>query len=153
MYKKIITGFTLIEVMIVVVILAILTMLAVPSYQEYMARSKRADVQGALYGLASAMTRFYTENNTYCGSDDGGTIGTCVSPDSPGIFSSQVPISGGTAYYNLTISAVAANSYTLTATRTGTMNADKCGDFTLQHTNVRGLNNESAGINVNDCWR
>ena len=144
-------GFTLIEVMIVVAIVAILASIALPSYNEYVARAKRADAQGALSGLALAMERFFTQNNTYCGSDDAGVVGTCVNNDAPGIFSNQVPLDGGTAYYNLTISITTPVSYTLTATRTGGLAGDKCGDFTFTNTGQKGLANNTAALT--DCWR
>ncbi|HFB66207.1 MAG TPA: prepilin-type N-terminal cleavage/methylation domain-containing protein [Aeromonadales bacterium] len=143
-------GFTLIELMIVVVVVAVLTSIALPSYRESVAKSKRSDAQGALYGLAAAMERFFTENNTYCGSDEGGTVGTCIANDAPGIFSKQVPIDGGTKYYNLRITPT-TTSYTIKAIRTGSMATDKCGDFTLTNTNVQGLENNTA--TVADCWR
>ena len=144
-------GFTLIELMIVVAIVGILAAIAYPSYQEFVARSKRADAQGALLSLASAMERYFTENNTYCGSDNGGTAGTCVDGDSPGIFTDQVPVDGGNAYYNLTISTVteAPNTYTISATRTGSMSSDRCGDFTLTNTNVQDIENSTD----TDCWK
>ncbi len=123
-----------------VAILAILASIAVPSYMESVRKSKRADARGALLGLSGAMERFFTENNSYCGSDIGGTIGTCVADDSPGIFSNQVPVDGGSAYYDLTISAVTTTSYTLTATRTGSMTGDaRCGDYTLDSVGAQGF--------------
>ncbi len=144
-------GFTLIELMIVVVIVAILSVVAIPAYQESVAKAKRADAQGALYGLAGAMERFYTENNTYCGSDDGGAVGTCVDGDTPGIFADQVPVDGGAKNYDLEITTTAANTYTISATRAGSMAGDKCGDFTLTNTNVQGISNNTAALA--DCWR
>ncbi len=144
-------GFTLIEIMIVIAIVAILSSIAIPAYSEYAARAKRTDAQGALAGLAVAMERFFAQNHTYCGSDASGTVGTCVNNDAPGIFSSQVPVDGGTAYYNLTISLVSPLSYTLTATRAGGMAADKCGDFTFTNTGQKGLVNNTAALT--DCWR
>jgi len=147
------TGFTLIELMIVVAVVGILAAIALPAYQESVAKSKRADAQGALHSLAGSMERFFTENNTYCGSDNGGAVGTCVNGDIPAFFSSQVPVDGGTAYYNLTISAVTAGSYTLTATRTGSMAGDKCGDFTLTNTSVQAITNQDAGVVAANCWR
>ncbi|MCN4143927.1 MAG: prepilin-type N-terminal cleavage/methylation domain-containing protein [Thiohalomonas sp.] len=147
------TGFTLIELMIVVAVVGILAGIALPSYQESVAKSKRADAQGALLSLSASMERYFTENNTYCGSDNGGAVGTCVNADIPAFFSSQVPVDGGTAYYNLTISLVSPSSYTLTATRTGSMAADKCGDFTLTNTNVQAIANQTAGVLAANCWR
>jgi type IV pilus assembly protein PilE len=52
------TGFTLTEVMIVVVIVGILATIAYPSYQEKVLRSRRADGQAALMSLAQAQERY-----------------------------------------------------------------------------------------------
>jgi len=51
-------GFTLIEIMIVVVVISILASIAIPAYSDYVARAKRAQAQGALFELSSAMERF-----------------------------------------------------------------------------------------------
>ncbi len=150
-------GFTLIEVMIVVVVVSILVAIALPSYQESIAKSKRAEAQAALLSLSAAMERGYTENNSYC--DLGGTGGasSCGAgtndTGTPSVFSPTVPLDGGTAYYNLTISAATANSYTLTATRTGSMASDKCGNFTLTNVNVQGIASADSNIKISDCWR
>ena len=151
------TGFTLIELMIVVVVISILAAISLPSYQENVAKSKRADAQGALLSFSGAMERAFTENNNYC--DVGGTGGanSCGAgtndTGTPSIFSATVPLDGGTAYYDLTISSVDSVSYTLTATRTGSMASDKCGDFTLTNVGVQAIANQNGGINANNCWR
>ena len=155
MKLKSIAGFTLIEMLIVIAVISILASIAIPAYQESVAKAKRADAQGALYGLATAMERFYTENSSYCDAGGAGGADSCgaATNDSgtPSIFNSTVPVDGGTAFYNLTISAVAANTYTLTATRTGSMAGDKCGDFTLTNTNTQGIVNNTAALG--NCWR
>ncbi|MCU7836974.1 MAG: prepilin-type N-terminal cleavage/methylation domain-containing protein [gamma proteobacterium symbiont of Taylorina sp.] len=147
---KIHHGFTLIELMITVAVIAILATIALPSYQESIAKARRSDAQGALYGLANAMQRFFTEHNTFCGAETGGTAGTCAA-GSPRIYSANVPGSGGSSYYNMTISAVTQTSYTLTATRSGSMTDDKCGNFTLTNIGVRGLVSNSHPASL--CWR
>lgn len=58
-------GFTLIELMIVVVIIGILAMIAYPSYQESLTKTRRTDGQSHLMSIINAQERFYTENNTY----------------------------------------------------------------------------------------
>jgi type IV pilus assembly protein PilE len=140
--------------MIVVAIIGILATIAYPSYQESVAKSKRADAQGALLSLAGALERHFTETNSYC---DAGTtvVGGCGSgtgdSGAPTIFTDQVPVDGGTAYYDLTISAVTGTTFTVSATRTGSMASDKCGDFTYTHAGAQGLANNTA--TVADCWR
>ena len=99
-------GFTLIELMIAVMIVGIIAAVAIPSYQSQVTKSRRADAQGALTGLANAMERYFTNQNTYAGA--------AVGDD--GIFPDQAPLDGGTKYYQLSISAQDASSYTLQAT-------------------------------------
>lgn len=100
-------AFTLIEVMIVVAIVAILTAIAIPSYQQYVVRAQRKTAQGALQGLAQAMERFYAQNNTYVGTDAGSGV--------PAMFKGTSPLDGGAAVYNLRITNVTATTYSLEA--------------------------------------
>ena len=58
-------GFTLLELMIVVVIIAILTTLAVYNYGRYGYRSRRSDAQDFLHQIASAEERYYSNHNVY----------------------------------------------------------------------------------------
>ena len=58
-------GFTLIELMITVAIMAIIAAIAYPSYIDSVRKARRADAQAQMLELASFMERFYTENNRY----------------------------------------------------------------------------------------
>ncbi len=137
-------AFTLIELMVAVAIVGILAGIAYPSYQDSVMKSRRADAKGALLGLANAMERHFTETNSYLGvgMTDGDT-------GSPTIFSATSPVDGGTPYYNLTISAATADSYTLDATPIGAQANDPCGTLSLTQTGVRSV---STALSVTDCW-
>ena len=63
-------GFTLIEAMVVVVIIAIMASIGIPSYRQYMMRAQRADGTGALLRMASAQEKFYLQNNRYAGAGE-----------------------------------------------------------------------------------
>ena len=141
-------GFTLVELMIVVAIIAILAGVALPSYQEQLSVSRRADAQSALISFANAMERYYTENNTYTAAATAG-----ADTGTPTIFSTEAPLDGATKYYDLTIFAAAASTYELRAAPKNNQANDQCGTLTVTHTGVRGLNSQDAGIVVNDCWR
>lgn len=137
-------GFTLIELMVTVAIIGILAGIAYPGYQDSVMKSRRADAEGALLGLANAMERHFTETNSYLGA---GTTGGDTG--SPTIFSATSPVDGGTPYYNLTINAATDDSYTLNAAPTGAQANDKCGTLSLTQTGARGI---STALSVTDCW-
>ena len=63
-------GFSLIEVMIVLVIIGVLLLVAVPGYQESMRKSHRADGMRDLMELVSRKERFYAQNSRYSFDDD-----------------------------------------------------------------------------------
>ncbi len=60
-------GFTLIELMIVIAIIAIITTLALPSYNKQVADGRRADAQSLLIELSQKLERRYLKNGTYTG--------------------------------------------------------------------------------------
>jgi len=145
-------GFTLIELMIVVAIIGILAGIAYPSYQESVTKSRRADAKGALLGFANAMERHFTETSSYCDAGGAGGTSSCGGATndtgSPTVFSTTSPVDGGTAFYNLTISAVTASTFTLSAAPTTPQSGDSCGTLTLLHTGAKGVSSST----VADCW-
>lgn len=138
-------GFTLIELMIVVAIIAVIAGIALPSYQEHVKTSRRADAQGALLGLAQAMEQHFTENGTYAGAADGNDV--------PLIFATEAPLDGGTKFYNLR--ADVANdgiSYELQAQAKGAQAGD--GNLLLRSTGAKGWDRSGDGsFDTGDmCW-
>jgi type IV pilus assembly protein PilE len=134
-------GFSLIELMVAVAIVGILAMVAYPSYQNQVQRTRRADAQGALMGLAGALERHFTVNNTYLGAAAGGG-----DTGAPAIYPTEAPLDGNTKYYDLTIQAATASTYTIAAAPKGAQAGDGCGTLTVTHTGVRGAAQA-------DCWR
>jgi type IV pilus assembly protein PilE len=147
-------AFTLIELMIVVAIIGILAAIAYPSYQDNVMKSRRSDVKGVVLGLANAMERHFTENNSYCDAGGAGGVNSCGAAgtnDSGTPSPSVYGIPAETAsYYTVTIVAgTTANSYTVSAAPAGPQATDKCGTLTLTHT---GVKNNSAGLDPLVCW-
>jgi len=153
MKKQLTEGFTLIELMIVIVIIGILAALAYPAYIDQVRKSRRADCAGVITGLAAAMERNFTEFNTYLGlaGTDAPPAAVNTGTPRPSIYPAKCPIEGATTkYYDLTISAATATTYTLTATRFGDQANDGiCGDLTLTNTGIKGITGTGA---VNRCW-
>jgi type IV pilus assembly protein PilE len=114
--KRKASGFTLVELMIVVAIVGILAAIAYPAYTDSARKGRRAQAITDLYSIQLAQEKWRANNSTY------GTLanvwGTVTT--SPAT---------GTAYYNLAISGNTATAYTLTATATtaGGQNNDKAG--------------------------
>ena len=138
-------GFTLIELMIVVVIVGILASIAYPSYRESVAKGKRAQARAVLSQAQQWMERHYSENYRY----DKTAAGVAIDNTEGGIFASQfgtAPVaSEGSASYNITLETTdSGTKYTLTATRTGSMAGDRCGDFTVTSTGRKGVVNHSG---------
>ncbi len=140
-------GFTLIELMVVALVIGILAGIAYPSYIEQIRKSRRADANGALLGLANALERHATDNGTYLGAATGG-----ANTGAPAIYATQSPVDGGTAYYNLTISAATQTTFTIQATPTtnGGQDEYKCGTLTLTNAGVKGVSGGSA--TWDQCW-
>jgi type IV pilus assembly protein PilE len=114
-------GFTLIEVMIVILILGIVAAIALPSYSNQVARSRRSDCMGVLLGFAQAMEKYRAVNFTYLGA---ATAGADTGAPANTLYPDQCPIEGDTPFYNLTIQAATANSFTVQAASTGTQADD-----------------------------
>lgn len=138
-------GFSLIELLIAMVIIGILAMVAYPSYQNTVRKSRRADAQGDLMALASIMERQFTAASTYMNMGSVDTDGNGVGDTgTPQFFSGTSPSSGGgQAAYNLTILNVAATTYTLQAAPIGAQAGD--GIVTLNQAGLRTWDSNNDG--------
>jgi len=101
-------GFTLIEVMIAIVIVAILVAIAIPSYRNYIVRTKRVDAQTQLIDIAHQLQRYKIANFTY--TKTGGVPITLAD-----IGRSSNINNSGQSLYTLQLTDVTANTWTLIA--------------------------------------
>jgi type IV pilus assembly protein PilE len=114
-------GFTLIEVMIVVTIVAILAAIAYPSYLESVRKSRRAEARAQLMEAAQFMQRFYSQNDSFSQ-----TIGGI--PTALPITLRSVPRQGARTYgIDFVTGSLTPGSFNLEAVPTGSMAGDRCG--------------------------
>jgi len=137
-------GFTLVELLVVATALAILAAIALPAFFEQLARARRTAVQAALLEDAAYMQHYYASHDAFSGTPP------------PQLPFAQAPRQGGVAYViTVAVPAVDPSSFLLTATRTGGMSRDPCGDFTVDHLGRRELvpGSFAPGRDAARCWR
>lgn len=129
-------GFTLVELMVVVAIIAILAAFAVPNYLRYGIRARRADGQNILLRVANAQERFYSTNNRY------GTLAEVGFNNT----------SSEKGYYTVSVApASPATTFVATAAPVpgGPQAKDDCKSLTINNAGVKGY----TGATTNGtCW-
>lgn len=128
------TGFTLIELMITVAIIAILAAIALPSYKNYIVKSHRTEAQAAMLSLAQYLESKYNASFSY--------------PAVASIPESLTKPGNVSDYYTISVSiANASQTYTITAAPiTSKQNDTQCGTLTL---NEQGVKTPTTS----GCWK
>lgn len=140
-------GFTLIEVMIVVVIVAILAAVAIPSYQDSVRKTRRADAKESLTRIAALQERYFFTKNDYGTAAQLGVANTSTE-----------------GYYTI-------NIYTTPGTNTGQCGSDpcyrivatpvamgpqaadtKCAIFALNHIGQKSAKDSGDADRTDECW-
>lgn len=133
--RKYMSGVTLMELMIVVVIISILTAIAYPSYRQYVARAKRNEAKAGLLQIATLQERFYLQNNTY--TTDLTNLGFTVAANAP----------SDTGTYVFSVPNANANTFNAVATyQKADDELGKCATLTIDGSQIKG------STPYNDCW-
>lgn len=129
-------GFTLIELAIVLLIVAILMAVAIPSYRKYVVRSNRVDAQRTLVDIAAREEQVFYGKNAYT--------------KDLNLMNGATSMAG--TNYNIDIASASSTAFVARATAIGQQAASdkQCQTLTLSNTGVQG----STGTTANDtaCW-
>jgi type IV pilus assembly protein PilE len=121
-------GFTLIELMIVVVVVSILAMIAYPTYSSHVRKTARKEAAGVMLDVAGRMERIRSQKLAY----------EAFTPESTQRYSIAVEVPDGT-------------QFTITATPTADQTGDTCGTITLNHRGAWTFKKDSAVLPQSTC--
>jgi len=144
-------GVTLLELMIVIVIVAVLASIAIPSYRNYVIRAQRTDATSGLLRLATQQEKFYLQNNRYAANAEL----AIAPPNGLGVAGTE------NGWYALSIDAPSAACPLVScfvaraAPAAGSpqaVDAD-CQGFAVNERGVRTATNSGGVDNTATCWR
>ena len=136
-------GFSLIELMIVVLVIGILSAVAIPAYQNYITRAARTKATQGLMNLSGLEERFFYSNNKYTKTlTDLGITGSPYCVDN----------CTDSRFYTITIPSASSTDYTLQAVPGGAQAAQDaaCGTLKLNRAGQKTATGDPS--NVKRCW-
>jgi type IV pilus assembly protein PilE len=146
--KRRTSGFSLIELMIVVTIATILAVIAIPSYNNQVRKSRRTEAKTAIMDLAAREERYYATQNVY--SNDGVALQ----------YGAAFPVSTGT-YYTITVNQLTQPTPTLPGTYTlwvvpaagsPQLNDTSCQKFIVDQTGKQTSLDNTGTDSTTTCW-
>lgn len=148
-------GFTLIELMIVAVVVAILASIAIPSYAEYIRRSNRASAKAAIAELLAKQESWRADRKTFAttlatlGYPVNGSVsyllrdGSATSSTTSAVYRLEMTTSAGPPVSFDTVQAIPI----------GSQSQDKCGTLIVSALGARSVSGAASGWDANRCWK
>lgn len=151
-------GFTLVELMIVIVIVAILASIAIPAYEHEIQESRRTEARTAVLDLAAREQRLFAVQNSF--SNNFGALGYAA------VGSNAASVTVGSGYYQVVVNVpaaapdpnlanLAAPSFSITATPVaGSSQASDsaCASFTVDSAGYQSAQNSANADDTATCW-
>lgn len=144
-------GFTLVELMIVIVIIGVLAAFAYPTYTKYKIRTQRTDAQSEMQQIARNLAAYKLANNNYAKIVSGTTVAVAIGDTN--IYGASVTPSQSTALYNLSLVVPdTLDRWTLTATPILTAQQKGDGALTLTNTGIQcWYKGKDSSYTASDC--
>lgn len=140
-------GFTLIELMIVIVVVAILVGIALPSYQQQVIKTKRSLGKAELMEVLARQEQFFVNNRQYAVALDSLGYTNPYSIDADG---NVIATDATDRIYTIALVGPTATAFSVRATpQLGQAKDTLCGALTLSST---GVESEGGSGSVDDCW-
>ena len=135
------TGFTLIEVMITVAVIAIIAAIALPAYFDYITRSRLVEARANLADMRTRMEQYFLDNRSYPTS--------CVTT-APA--AGQIQLPGNAKFFTYTCPVLSATAYTIQATDSFSPGTKFI--YTVNEANLRRTTAVPSGWGTvpKDCW-
>lgn len=141
-------GFTLIELMIVVVIVGVLAAIAIPNYSKHVRKGRRVDAKSAVLDVAARQEKYFATHNQYATDFDALKMGIGTSLYINGT-------TAGNSYYQLSLLPVGVAGYTVKAVPTsfGKQDIDECKGYQINQLGLqKNVAADGSFIDGAGCW-
>jgi type IV pilus assembly protein PilE len=140
------SGFTLVELMVVIAILAVLVTVTLPTYQNSVRKAARTAAKGVLFDVVSRQEQYFMNNKSYSA-----TLADLGLPASYAVNKSS-KIVGTTSTdraYTITLANTSATAFDAVATAQLGQASDGCGNYTLKSDGTQAV---SGAVGADGCW-